>query len=126
MPRFSVGFGRRKSTADNLNDAIAEPSFRVLDRTEVVGKSFDGGARLSAKTHHMPTTSVDINVEDNIFAEMKANRYDHSLLLHDTVTLDPSGGQWPSRCVVQAWGHWSCHVSTFHTPTMLCVLVRND
>lgn len=73
MPRFPVAFGRRKSTADTLENAPVGPSFRVLERTEVaVGKSFDGGARLSAKTHHLPKTSVEnINVEDNIFADLK-------------------------------------------------------
>lgn len=75
MPRFPVAFGRRKSTADNLENAPVGPSFRVLERTEVAGgKSFDGGARLSAKTHHLPKTSVEnINVEDNIFADLKSS-----------------------------------------------------
>jgi len=76
MPRFSVAFGRRKSTADNLdNDVIAEPSFRVLDRSEVApppGKSFDGGASYAAKTHAYAKHSVsDIRVEDNLFADLK-------------------------------------------------------
>lgn len=79
MPRFSVAFGRRKSTADNLeNEAIAEPSFRVLERTQVAsGKSFDGGARfITGKTHTFPKHSVsDIRVEDNLFADLKTNRY---------------------------------------------------
>ncbi|KAH8788738.1 hypothetical protein F5883DRAFT_399047 [Diaporthe sp. PMI_573] len=72
MPRFA--FGKRKSTAESEND-IAAPSFRVLDRSEVAegnGKSFDGGVRLSAKTHTLPKTTVsDISVEDNIFADFK-------------------------------------------------------
>lgn len=77
MPRFA--FGKRKSTAESEND-IAAPSFRVLDRSEVAegnGKSFDGGVRLSAKTHTLPKTTVsDISVEDNIFADFKPkNRY---------------------------------------------------
>lgn len=77
MPRFA--FGKRKSTAESEND-IAPPSFRVLDRSEVAegnGKSFDGGVRLSAKTHTLPKTTVsDISVEDNIFADYKPkNRY---------------------------------------------------
>ncbi len=74
MPRFSVAFGRRKSTADNLdNDVIAGPSFRVLDRSEVApGKSFDGGASFAAKTHTYAKHSVsDIKVEDNLFADLK-------------------------------------------------------
>lgn len=74
MPRFSVAFGRRKSTADNLdNDVITEPSFRVLDRSEVAPvKSFDGGARFAAKAHTFANHSVsDIKVEDNLFADLK-------------------------------------------------------
>lgn len=82
MPRFA--FGKRKSTAESEND-IAAPSFRVLDRSEVAegnGKSFDGGVRLSAKTHTLPKTTVsDISVEDNIFADYKPkNRYVFSSL----------------------------------------------
>lgn len=75
MPRFSVAFGRRKSPANDLgNDVIAGPSFRVLDRSEVApGKSFDGGARLAAKSHAYAKHSVsDIRVEeDNLFADLK-------------------------------------------------------
>lgn len=77
MPRFSVGFGRRRSTADNLeNAAVTGPSFRVLERTEVVGaKPFDGGVKLTTMTHslHKPTRS-DVTVDDNIFADLKPNR----------------------------------------------------
>ncbi len=76
MPRFSVAFGRRKSTADSLENAPAEPSFRVLERSEVTGgKSFDGGIRL-AKTQPLPQAGdPDIAVDDNIFADLKSNRY---------------------------------------------------
>lgn len=76
MPRFA--FGKRKSTASSDND-LAPPSFRVLDRSEVVaeanGKSFHGGANLSAKRQTLPRATVsDISlVEDNIFAEYKPN-----------------------------------------------------
>jgi len=79
MPRFPVAFGRRKSTADNLENApIAEHSFRVMERAEVTaGKSFDGGARLGVKSQMMPRATVtDVApVDDNIFADMKTNRY---------------------------------------------------
>lgn len=74
MPRFA--FGKRKSVAEGDHD-VAPPSFRVLDRSEVVegnGRSFDGGVRLSAKTHTLPRTTVaDISYEDNIFANLKPN-----------------------------------------------------
>lgn len=78
MPRFSVAFGRRKSSnADSLEHAAATgPSFRVLERSEVVGvKTFDGSARLSTTTHvlHKPTGS-DVTIDDNIFADIKSNR----------------------------------------------------
>jgi hypothetical protein len=79
MARFSVAFGRRKSSADNLeNAAVTGPSFRVLERTEVVGsKPFEGGMRVAAVTHsiqHRPTGS-DVTVDDNMFADLKSNRY---------------------------------------------------
>lgn len=75
MPRFA--FGKRKSTAGSERD-LAAPSFRVLDRSEVLaesnGKSFHGGANLSAKTHSLPRTTVsDISLADNIFADYKPN-----------------------------------------------------
>ncbi|KAK4177663.1 hypothetical protein QBC36DRAFT_126732 [Triangularia setosa] len=76
MPRFPT-FVKRKSTADSLeNVAVAGPSFRVLERTEVSGvKSFDGGVRLTGKPHtaHRSTAS-EITVDDNIFADLKPNR----------------------------------------------------
>lgn len=81
MPRFGVTFGRRKSTADNFpeNGSLAEHSFRVLERSEVSvpGKSFDGGARLASKSNMVPKTTVaDVSVmEDNMFADLKTNRY---------------------------------------------------
>lgn len=77
MPKFPVPFGRRRSTADSLdNGAVAEPTFRVLDRNEVSnGKSFDGGARMAAKGHALARASVsNISVEDNIFANLNTNR----------------------------------------------------
>lgn len=77
MPRFPT-FVKRKSTADSLeNVAVTGPSFRVLERTEVSGgKSFDGGVRLTGKPHgaHRSTAS-EVTVEDNIFADLKPNRY---------------------------------------------------
>lgn len=91
MPRFPVAFGRRKSTADNDNGAIAEPSFRVLDRSEVAaGKSVDGG-RLSAKQHTFPKQNVsDITVEDNLFADLKTNRGSGSSNTTKTASTDNS------------------------------------
>ena len=79
MPRFPVAFGKRKSTANQLNYddvSVTGPSFRVLERAEVgAGKSFDGGARLAAaRGQHMPQTSVSaISLEDNLFAGLSVN-----------------------------------------------------
>lgn len=74
MPRFA--FGKRRSTAEGDGEA-APPSFRVLDRSEVGegnGKTFDGGARLSAKQQSLPRTTVsDLTYEDDLFADYKPN-----------------------------------------------------
>lgn len=74
MPRFTA-FGRRKSTADNLNSAVVQSSFRVLERSEVNGKKLDGGGRSSSRTHLPPTRASNLTGEDNIFAGLKLNRY---------------------------------------------------
>lgn len=96
MPRFA--FGKRKSAADVQNDTPA-PSFRVLDRSEVVdgnGKSFDGGAHLAIKTQTLPRTTVsDLSYEDNLFANFKptANRYVRPLL-HSSHLLNREAVAW--------------------------------
>ncbi|KAK4192621.1 hypothetical protein QBC35DRAFT_196930 [Podospora australis] len=93
MPRFPVTFGRRKSTADSLeNAAVTGPSFRVLERTEVAGvKSFDGGVRSAAKTHAMhKSTASEITVDDNIFADLKPNRGSGSSNTTKTVSTETS------------------------------------
>jgi len=82
MPRFSVAFGRRRSTADNLeNAAPTGPSFRVLERTEVVAsKPFESGMRVTAMTHSLhKSTASDATADDNIFADLKSNRYAQTL-----------------------------------------------
>ncbi|WDK18870.1 hypothetical protein CGRA01v4_10157 [Colletotrichum graminicola] len=91
MPRFSVSFGRRRSTVDS-DEFHEEPvatkerptSFRVLERTEVGGqKSFDGGHRLvKATATAIPPKNnhSDLSLEDNnnnnsnMFADVKNNR----------------------------------------------------
>jgi hypothetical protein len=54
MPKFPKGFGRRKSTANVFEDIqdtpIAEPSFKVFERTDGASKSFDGGVKLTKAT----------------------------------------------------------------------------
>ncbi|KFA48388.1 hypothetical protein S40293_00337 [Stachybotrys chartarum IBT 40293] len=84
MPRFSVGFNRRRSaaTADDLQNvqmtAPEQSSFRVIERTDLPsGKTFDGGARLARAAGHTlprPNTMVDLSAEDNMFADLKGNR----------------------------------------------------
>jgi hypothetical protein len=75
MPKFPKGFGRRKSTANALEDlqnasSTGESSFRVFDRSET-HKSFDGGMKLnmSARSSMSP-----VQKDDNIFEELKGNR----------------------------------------------------
>lgn len=91
MPRFSVAFGRRRSTVNSeeflQNGPVTtgdqqqqQSSFRVLERTEVGGnKSFDGGHRLlkAATTAIPPKHYNDLSLEDNMFADVKNNRYVH-------------------------------------------------
>ncbi|GAB1311200.1 hypothetical protein MFIFM68171_01410 [Madurella fahalii] len=95
MPRFSVAFTRRKSTADAIDNAAATgPSFRVLDRSEVLGsKAFDGGVKLATTTTtralHRPTRS-DVTAEDNIFADLKPNRGSGSSNTTKTTSTDNS------------------------------------
>lgn len=83
MPRFPVSFGKRRSTADSLeNGAVAaEPSFRVLERPDVPNaKNFDAGVRNSVyKPSHNPKASISVDLapmDDNMFADLKStNRY---------------------------------------------------
>ncbi|KAI1096068.1 hypothetical protein F5B19DRAFT_437725 [Rostrohypoxylon terebratum] len=78
MPRFPVTFRRKSTAAEDPNGPIAEPSFRVLERSEVTsGKSFDGGARLARMTAAAPKPNhihSDLVAEDNLFAGLKNNR----------------------------------------------------
>ncbi|KAL3417285.1 hypothetical protein PVAG01_11285 [Phlyctema vagabunda] len=79
MPVFSKTFGRRKSTANALEDlenlpVVAEPSFKVFNRTDTGTRSFDGGVKLGGKAVlGRPLTSPK-HKEDNIFADIKGNR----------------------------------------------------
>ncbi|KAI1083078.1 hypothetical protein F5B20DRAFT_445191 [Whalleya microplaca] len=82
MPRFPVNFRRKSTAAEDPNGPVAEPSFRVLERSEMsTGKSFDGGARLARKTGTNPVTIPATTThrpasaaEDNLFAGLKTNR----------------------------------------------------
>ncbi|KAL7807837.1 hypothetical protein V8C26DRAFT_309268 [Trichoderma gracile] len=78
MPRFSVAFARRKSTADEIENAEVAPagqsSFRVLERHDYSGvKSFDGGAKMARASGPL-LSKPDLQADDNMFSDMKANR----------------------------------------------------
>lgn len=81
MPRFSAAFTRRKSTADEVQNALINPaeqhSFRVIERTDAInGRSFDGGARL-ARASGAPLARprhLDLDQDDNMFANLKGDR----------------------------------------------------
>lgn len=83
MPRFPVTFRRRSTAQDDTNGAVAEPSFRVLDRgADTNMKSFDGGARMARGSHSRPKTSAsEIVMEDNLFAGLTHNRYVHESMI---------------------------------------------
>ena len=78
MPRFPKGFARRKSTANALeeleNAPAVEPSFKVFERPDSSGRSFDGGAKFTkviAANAARPRTS---HREDNMFENLPHNR----------------------------------------------------
>ncbi|KAF0318707.1 hypothetical protein RB213_011182 [Colletotrichum asianum] len=104
MPRFSVAFGRRRSTVNSEeflqhgpvttgDQQQQQSSFRVLERTEVGGnKSFDGGHRLlkAATTAIPPKHYNDLSLEDNMFADVKNNRGSGSSNTTKTTSTDTS------------------------------------
>lgn len=74
MPKFPKGFGRRKSTANELDVAQAvtsEPSFKVFEREDGASRSFDGEKKFakSATVPLRPKTSTvdDDNMFENIY-----------------------------------------------------------
>lgn len=82
MPRFSVAFTKRKSASEGLDNVPLPssdvPSFRVIDRAELAnGRSFDGGARMQRASKSFPVKPnlLDLGAEENMFADLKVNRY---------------------------------------------------
>lgn len=77
MPKLPKGFGRRRSTANALeefqNSPPVQPSFRVFERPDGASKSFDGGLK-PAKYSPKPASYQGHN-EDNMFEDLKFNRY---------------------------------------------------
>lgn len=76
MPKLPKGFGRRRSTANALDEAQnspqVQPSFRVFERPDAGSKSIDGGLK-PAKHSSKPASLQKYN--DNIFEDLKVNRY---------------------------------------------------
>jgi len=112
MPRFPKGFGRRKSTANALEDfpsPVVESSFKVLERTNPhhnKNSSFDGGIKLTGHPER-PSTSPMQRGEDNMFAGLNRDRYvccTQSVTLKTSCTmesfasiLDTLHSTWPSE-----------------------------
>ncbi|CAD6504063.1 BgTH12-05800 [Blumeria graminis f. sp. triticale] len=79
MPKFPKGFGRRKLTAPTVETPdepvpIAEHSFKVFDRAEGAGKSFEKGSKFSRAS---PISSERGNIlppeDDNLFENVGGN-----------------------------------------------------
>ncbi|RDW74086.1 hypothetical protein BP5796_07528 [Coleophoma crateriformis] len=94
MPKFPKGFGRRKSTANALEDlenlpAVAEPSFKVFERPVGGTRSFDGGIKLTTNSPGRPLTSPK-HKEDSVFADIKGNRGSGGSNTNTISTIDNS------------------------------------
>lgn len=90
MPLIPKSFGRRKSTANALEDSEppVQSSFKVFERPQPgghkSGPSFDGGVRF-ART----SGTADSHKEDNLFEGMKVNTVNRLVL---KIHLEGSGG----------------------------------
>lgn len=76
MPKFPKGFGRRKSTAIELDvaqGATSEPSFKVFEREEGASRSIDGGKKF-AKAATVPLRPKTSTVDDDNMFESVYNR----------------------------------------------------
>jgi len=76
MPKFPKGFGRRKSTANELDVAqgtTSEPSFKVFEREDGAGRSFDGGKKF-VKSTTVPLRPKTSTVDDDNMFESIYNR----------------------------------------------------
>lgn len=77
MARFlPTSFGKRKSALVKENGEPV-PSFRVLERNEIVGaKAFDGHGTARPTSTLRPYSQVDVLAEEeNMFSGLKINRY---------------------------------------------------
>jgi|ERR1700735_2359953 hypothetical protein len=77
MPKLPKSFGRRRSTANTLeeiqNSPPVQPSFRVFERPDGGSKSFDGGLKLAKYSPKL--AGYQRHNEDNMFEDLKFNRY---------------------------------------------------
>ncbi|POS88215.1 hypothetical protein EPUL_000795 [Erysiphe pulchra] len=79
MPKFPKGFGRRKTIIppENITEKpppVIEQSFKVFDRSERAGKSFDAGIRFSRTTHSISGRTNTVQIEDdNLFENTGSN-----------------------------------------------------
>lgn len=92
MPKLPKGFGRRKSTANALEELenapqVAAPSFRVFERPREGNKSFDGGMNFArSQTAPAPPrkNTPTMAREDNMFEDLKTNRYVEIFIMNST------------------------------------------
>jgi hypothetical protein len=77
MPKLPKSFGRRRSTANALEEIQdpppIQPSFRVFERPDEASKSFDGGVKPA--NYSPKPASYRRHNEDNMFEDLKYNRY---------------------------------------------------
>ena len=74
MPiKIPKGFARRKSSGNVLGEVEnpPEPSFRVIDRSELASRSFDGGQALKRKSLGRPF-SAGPDVDTHSYAKSGA------------------------------------------------------
>lgn len=89
MPKFPKGFGRRKTILPpediiEKSPPVIEQSFKVFDRSERIGKSFDAGIRFSRTTHSISGRANTVQIEDdNLFENTGSN---HSSGASNTLT----------------------------------------
>ena len=76
MPKLPKGFGRRKSTANVLEDIQTSPagqtSFRVLERPDNGSKFSDGGVKVGKNVPK--AKEIQRYNEENIFEDLKGSR----------------------------------------------------
>ena len=89
MPKLPKAFVRRKSAANAMEmatEAPTESSFKVFERADGGSKSFDGGIKLAQSATALggrPRISQRDSNEENMFADVKVNRYgSHAILLY--------------------------------------------